>query len=91
MYTPRFISGGSAERIAVGANVDLADVNTLKWIRAADAKMVSDVGFFLGAGAAMTTDAESAGLSNTSMTVSFLSRYLKNFRKRPQVHTQHGL
>lgn len=24
------MSGGSAERIAVGANVDLADVNTLK-------------------------------------------------------------
>ncbi|VCU64655.1 hypothetical protein [Pseudomonas synxantha] len=30
LYTPRFMSGGSAERIAVGANVDLADVKTLK-------------------------------------------------------------
>lgn len=74
MYTPRFMSGGSAERITVGANVDLADVNTLKLIKAADAKMVSDVGFFLVAGAAMTAGGESAGLSNTSMTVSFLSR-----------------
>lgn len=85
------MSGGSAERITVGANVDLADVNTLKLIKAADAKMVSDVGFFLVAGAAMTAGGERAGLSNTSMTVSFLSRYLENFRKRPQVHTQHTL
>ncbi len=89
LYTPRFMSCGSAECIAVGANIDLADPNTLKWIKAADAKMVSDVGFVLGAGAAVTTGGVSAGLSNTSMAASFLSGYLKE--ELPEAATGNAL
>lgn len=89
LYTPRFMSCGSAECIAVGANIDLADANTLKWIKAADAKMVSDVGFVLGAGAAVTTGGVSAGLSNTSMAASFLSGYLKE--ELPEAATGNAL
>ncbi|WP_236310700.1 hypothetical protein, partial [Pseudomonas proteolytica] len=89
LYTPRFMSCGSAECLAVGANIDLADANTLKWIKAADAKMVSDVGVVLGAGAALTTGGVSAGLSNTSMAASFLSGYLKE--ELPEAATGNAL
>lgn len=89
VYTPRYMSCGSAECISSGANIDLTDVNTLKWIKAADVEKISDVGVALGAGAALTTGGVSVELSNGSMAVSFLSGYLKN--ELPEAATSNAL
>ncbi|WP_147411081.1 hypothetical protein [Pseudomonas cavernicola] len=53
-------------------------MSTLRWVKAADAKMISDLGDVLSAGAIVTTGGVSVGLSNASTITSFLSGYLKD-------------
>jgi len=77
-YSPRFLSCGSAECIAVGANIDFGDVNTLRWIKAANAKIISDVGSAMSAGSVITTGGAAGVLVNGSMAASLLSGYLKD-------------
>ncbi|UVJ44672.1 DUF637 domain-containing protein [Pseudomonas sp. LS1212] len=77
-YSPRFLSCGNAECIATGANIDFGDANTLRWIKAADTKMIEDLGTALSAGAIVTTGGVSAGMSSGSTIASFLSGYLKS-------------
>ncbi|MDO4237863.1 hemagglutinin repeat-containing protein [Pseudomonas sp.] len=89
VYTPRYMSCGSAECIASGANIDLTDPNTLKWIKAGNAKMVSDVGTAMGGVAVFTTGGAAAVLSNGSTIASLVSSYMTD--KTPEALTSYGL
>ena len=89
LYTPRYMSCGSAECIASGANIDLGDANTLRWIKAADAKTISDVGTAMGGAAVFTTGGAAAVLSNGSTIASLLSGYMKN--ETPEALTSYGI
>ena len=77
-YTPRYLPCGSAECLATGANIDFADAGTLKWLRAANAKAINDVGWLMGAAAIPAGGTTTAILSNGSTAASLLSSYLKN-------------
>ncbi|OUM71923.1 hypothetical protein AUC60_20690 [Pseudomonas caspiana] len=57
VYTPRYFSCGSAECIASGANIDFSDVKKLSWLKAVDAKAISDIGWMMGVAAVPTNGA----------------------------------
>ncbi|WP_460158148.1 two-partner secretion domain-containing protein [Pseudomonas sp. S3_C06] len=78
LYTPKFQSCATAECIASGANIDLSDINTLKWIRAANVKMASDVSDLTSLLAIFTPAGISVTMSNTSMAASLLAGYLND-------------
>jgi len=77
-YTPRYLPCGNAECLATGANIDFADAGTLKWLRAANAKAINDVGWLMGVAAIPASGTSAAILSNGSTAASLLSGYLKN-------------
>ena len=78
VYTPRFNSCASAECVANGANIDLADINTLKWLRAAEAKVIADVSSAMAVGSIFASGGSAGLLSNGSSIASVLSGYLKD-------------
>ncbi|TFY84458.1 filamentous hemagglutinin, partial [Pseudomonas nabeulensis] len=51
IYSPRFMSCGNAECIAAGANLDLADIETLRWVKASNDKVFSEVATIMNVGA----------------------------------------
>jgi filamentous hemagglutinin len=75
-YAPRYFPCGSAECLASGANIDFADVGTLKWLRATDVKAVNDIGWLMGVAAIPAGGATAAILSNGSAAAS--AGYLKD-------------
>ena len=76
-YFPRFLPCASVECIAVGANIDFSSIETLRYLRAADAKSLSDLSKILGAGAIVTSGGLAAGLGVASNIPSLMSGYLK--------------
>ncbi len=78
IYTSRYFPFGSAECIANGANIDFSDVKTLVWLKAVDAKAISDIGWMMGVAAVPTNGAAATLLSNGSTAASLLSSYLKD-------------
>lgn len=76
-YSPKFHSCGNSECLASGANIDFSDVNTLRWIRAADANSIDNLGKIFAAGSIVSSGGISFGMSNASTVASLLSEYLK--------------
>ena len=75
-YSPRFHSCGTAECLAVGANIDFADPDTLKWIRAANINTLDNAGTALSLGAVFTPAGPAAVLSTSSSVLAVVSGYL---------------
>ena len=75
-YSPRFHPCGTAECLAVGANIDFADPDTLKWIRAADINTLDNAGTALSLGAVFTPAGPAAVLSTSSSVLTVVSGYL---------------
>ncbi|RZI32308.1 hypothetical protein [Pseudomonas orientalis] len=61
----------------------------MKWIKAGNAKMVSDVGTAMGGVAVFTTGGAAAVLSNGSTIASLVSSYMTD--KTPEALTSYGL
>ncbi|MCY1410960.1 hypothetical protein D9M71_263400 [compost metagenome] len=76
-YSPKFLSCASSECIATGANLDFSNVETLQYLRAADAKSLSDLSKILGVGAVVTSGGTAAGLGVASNIPGLISGYLK--------------
>lgn len=76
VYNPRFNSCGTAECIAIGANIDFSDLDTLRWVKAADAKALSDVSRGLAAGAVVTGGSTAQVLVASSTVAGLISGYL---------------
>ena len=77
-YSPRFHPCGTAECLAVGANIDFADPDTLKWIRAVDINTLDNAGTALSLGAVFTPAGPAAALSIMSTASSLFSGYLSD-------------
>ncbi|WP_201773773.1 DUF637 domain-containing protein, partial [Pseudomonas sp. PI1] len=76
-YSPRFLPCASAECVAVGANIDLSNAETLRYLKAADAKSLNDLGKMLGLGAIVSTGGVATGLGSVSTITGLISGYLK--------------
>ncbi|MBD2837287.1 DUF637 domain-containing protein [Pseudomonas sp. JM0905a] len=76
-YIPRFHSCGTVECITSGANIDFSDVDTLRWVRAADAKAVSDLSRVMAAGAVVTSGGTASFMAGGSATIGLMAGYLK--------------
>ncbi|HBX57757.1 MAG TPA: hypothetical protein DEH10_20615, partial [Pseudomonas sp.] len=77
-YQPRFWPCGNAECIAVGANIDFGNADTLRWLRAADAKALDDFSKVMTAGAVIGSGGTVVGLGHISTGASLLSGYLND-------------
>ena len=78
IYTPRFNSYSSAECVANGVNIDVSDINTLKWLRAAKPKVIADVGSSMAVGSIFAHGGTAGLLSHGSSIASVLSGCLKD-------------
>ncbi|AOE87914.1 DUF637 domain-containing protein [Pseudomonas sp. TCU-HL1] len=76
-YAPRFHSCGTVECLASGVNIDFSDVNTLRWVRATDAKAVSDLSRVMAAGAVVSSGGAASFMAGASTTVGLMAGYLK--------------
>ncbi|SFH48607.1 filamentous hemagglutinin N-terminal domain-containing protein [Pseudomonas sp. NFACC45] len=77
-FTPRFFACASAQCIASGANIDLGDIETLRWINAADVEAVDKMSKVLSVGAIITSGGLSVTFANSSTAASLLAGYLNN-------------
>ena len=76
-YAPRFHQCATYECQSSGANIDYSDLDTLRWMKAGNAKALSDVGWLLTIGAVISPAGASSALANVSIAPSLLSGYLK--------------
>ena len=65
-YSPRFHSCGTSECLAVGANIDFSDPDTLRWIRAAEVNALDNASTALSAAAVFTPAGPAVALSTMS-------------------------
>lgn len=77
-YSPRFHSCGTSECLAVGANIDFSDPDTLRWIRAAEVNALDNASTALSAAAVFTPAGPAAVLSALSTSSSIVSGYLSD-------------
>lgn len=77
-FTPRFHQCATSECLRVGANIDFSDTDTLRWIRAADAKALDNIATLLAMGAVGAPGGAVAALSSGSTVASLLSGYMKD-------------
>lgn len=68
----------SAECVAVGANIDLSNAETLRYLKAADAKSLNDLGKILSMGAIVSSGGTATGLAFASNIPALMSGYMKN-------------
>ena len=78
IYSPRFMSCGNAECIAAGANLDLADIETLRWVKASNDKIFSEVASVMTVGVIVAPPAAIAPLSVGASATSLLNAYLNS-------------
>ncbi|MCL6690635.1 filamentous hemagglutinin N-terminal domain-containing protein [Pseudomonas sp. R3.Fl] len=77
-YSPRFLPCASAECIAVGANIDLSNAETLRYLKAADAKSLNGLGKILSMGAIVSSGGAATGLAFASNIPALMSGYMKS-------------
>src|SRR5690554_150238 len=77
-YSPRFHSCGTTECLAVGANIDFSDPDTLRWIRATEVNALDNASTALSAAAVFTPAGPAAVLSGLSTFSSIVSGFLSD-------------
>jgi len=75
-YSPRFHSCGTTECLAVGANIDFSDPDTLRWIRATEVNALDNASTALSAAAVFTPAGPASFLSSASSVMGLVSGYL---------------
>ncbi|MCJ1880743.1 hypothetical protein [Pseudomonas nitroreducens] len=76
-YSPKFLPCASSECISTGANLDFSSFETLQYLKAADAKSLSDLSKILGIGAVVTGGTTAVGLALASNIPALVSGYMK--------------
>ncbi|THF34234.1 filamentous hemagglutinin N-terminal domain-containing protein [Pseudomonas atacamensis] len=76
-YTPRYFSCASVDCITSGANIDLGDAGTLRWLRAANIEALGNAGWLMGAAAVPASGLTATLLANGSTLTALLAGYLK--------------
>ena len=77
-YSPRFHSCGTSECLAVGANIDFSDPDTLRWIRAAEVNALDNASTALSAAAVFTPAGPAVALSTMSTISTLVSGYISD-------------
>ncbi|MFV3335518.1 ShlB/FhaC/HecB family hemolysin secretion/activation protein [Pseudomonas sp. NY15437] len=77
VYSPKFLPCASSECIATGANLDFSNIETLRYLRAADTKSLNDLSKILAVGAIVTSGGTATALGAASNIPSLMAGYLK--------------